>query len=262
MPKMNEKGLRQLLKEYENKDVDQDFIYDSFDMIKSGLPELEGVLKDIFVMGNGKRHELGSYDLETSNVIIYLDEILNSADVPDFFKPVLTLETIRHEVEHSRNYSTYLSYLNGKHNIEACILANCFEVNEKTGKVYSNDSVFGTDHARYICSPDERISDIRAWEFLLKLMRYENIEDVMSQMIRFSLFNANLRGYKDNGYYLDPPTYNYLLKKQMYIDFFTLKQYADGNKISLDKRLLLGLPIRYGEVFEKASKCRVKVPEL
>ena len=61
------------------------------------------------------------------------------------------------------------------------------------------------------------------------------------------LYYSYIRGYEDNRYYLDPPTYTYLLMNRMFNNYKYLKKRVDSNDYSLDTRILCGLPITYQE---------------
>ena len=61
------------------------------------------------------------------------------------------------------------------------------------------------------------------------------------------LYYSYIRGYKDNGYYLNAPTYEYLLELGLYREYKILKERVEKNNYSLETRLLNGLPIKYKE---------------
>ena len=72
-----------------------------------------------------------------------------------------------------------------------------------------------------------------------------------------------MRGYEDNGYYLEPPTYTYLRRNNMGYEEGMLSELVKNTGFSLDSRLLYGLPISYDEVpIIISDKAKVRKPEM
>ena len=98
----------------------------------------------------------------------------------------------------------------------------------------------------YETDPGERIADIKACKYIVNLLKNQNNTDELL-IARGMLYYAYTRGYKDNGYYLDPPTYDFLLKTGMYREHYWLKNRVNAKDYCFDTRITYGLPVTYTE---------------
>ena len=73
------------------------------------------------------------------------------------------------------------------------------------------------------------------------------------------LYYSYIGGYKNNNYYLEPPTYEFLLKTGLFHDLAFVKKEFEKKEYSLDKRLMCGLPISYEEYdYDILKKVKLK----
>ena len=98
----------------------------------------------------------------------------------------------------------------------------------------------------YELDPGERLADIKACKYMVNLLKNQRrTEDLL--LARGMLYYAYARGYNDNGYYLDPPTYDFLLKTGMYREHYWLKNRVNAKDYCFDTRITYGLPVTYTE---------------
>ena len=62
-----------------------------------------------------------------------------------------------------------------------------------------------------------------------------------------NLFYSYIRGYKDNGIYINCPTYEFLIELRLMREFKLLKKKVESNNYNLETRLKNGLPITQEE---------------
>ena len=243
------KELYHLLEDYKGSELDDDFIRKSYDIMIAD----EDDLRDKFVEGldfDEKLKSIGMYDVEDKRIIVSGNNIKRSAIRENYYNEKLyALHILRHEFEHARaikrsyevrkdiestvnNYSLRLFY----------IKFGGFNTMIPEIEPYS----LLIDEENYIYNPGERIADIKSWKFIVNLLKNQKrTQDLL--YARSMLFFSYIRGYEDNRYYLDPPTYTYLLNQRMFNNYRYLKRRVDSKEYSLDTRLLCGLPITYKE---------------
>ena len=107
--------------------------------------------------------------------------------------------------------------------------------------------------------PEERLSEIKAWKYLVNLLKNQRTTpDLLTA--RSNLYYAYVRGYKDNGYYIDAPTYQYLLKMGMYHQYYLFKRRVEEEKdYSFETRLTYGLPLNSSTEYDKKILEKVRL---
>ncbi len=112
--------------------------------------------------------------------------------------------------------------------------------------------------ANYETDPGERLAEIKAWKYMVNLLKNQRTSDDLLKA-RTMLYASYIRGYKDNRYYLDPPTYEFLLKTGMFYPFNWLKNRVEKKDYSFETRITYGLPITKEEYDEKVlQKVKLK----
>ena len=165
---------------------------------------------------------------------------------------LFALHHLRHEFEHAKALrrlfqfrkdieSTVLDYsLRGQ-----CLCLGILPPIIPEEEPYSSDA----DDQNYLYNPGERIADIKSWKYVVNLIKNQRgTKDLL--YARSMLYYSYIRGYEDNKYYLDPPTYTYLLNQRMFNNYKYLKRRIGEKEYSLDTRVLCGLPLTYQE-YEK-----------
>ena len=246
------KRLYRLLMEYKDRELDDNFIYTGFDTIMSDEDDDLFNFVDDFTIDNDM-DEYGTYEHSSGLITVNKKKIIHEPPIKRCYNDrVYALEVIRHEIEHARNIqrlhesrddieSTVLRYAlvdycmqNGllPCNIEESFIQLCRILKKKMN---------------YLYNPDERIADIKAWKYIVNLLKNQRTSDDLL-FARSMLLYAYRRGYEDNRYYIDAPTYTYLLNTDMFREFYLLRKRVDKKDYCLDTRLLCGLPVTYGEL--------------
>lgn len=250
------KELNSLVKDNLDKKVNDDFVHDAYDIIRNGNPELRDFLLGIHVddVCEEDPHTNGEYFPITGDINVYLNTV-DEFNVSNEFKHYLIIRTIEHEIEHARSVAKYMEH---KNDIESIVTKHCVvqdEFSSGTGRPKFR-------HNLYIYDPHERIANIRSTKFIINLLKnYKDSESL--DLARYLLFISYMRGYEDNGYYLEPPTYTYLRRNNMGYEEGMLSELVKNTGFSLDSRLLYGLPISYDEVpIIISDKAKVRKPEM
>jgi hypothetical protein len=230
-----------------NTKLNDDFINESFDLMINKEEGLEKYISDFLI--DNSISCLGSYS-PIDKVILINEKLINNT--PRLYDPkIFALSVIRHEMEHARNLKRVYE---GGNDIESTVvrysLIDYIQQNglySPFGFQYDNQPHYHfKKKSNYEFDPEERIADIKSNKYIVNLLKNQRTSrDLL--VARSFLYYAYIRGYKDNRYYLEPPTYTYLMNMEMYRDYYLLKRIVDNNNYSLYTRVLLGLPITYNE---------------
>ena len=112
--------------------------------------------------------------------------------------------------------------------------------------------------SNYLIDPGERLADIRAWKYIVNLLKNQRTSDDLL-VARSMLYYSYIRGYQHNRYYLDAPTYLYLIKMGMYHQYYLFKKRVEEQKnYSFETRLTYGLPLTEKE-YDKSILRKVRL---
>ena len=243
------KELYRLLEDYKCSEVDSDFIDKSFDI----MLDAEDTLRDKFVdhmAFNEKINSIATYCYENKEITVNRAKVKSDAVISDHYNDKLyALHILRHEFEHARAIKRLYEF---RSDIESTVIdyslrEHCIYHGILNPIIPEVEYYVSSDKKKsYLCEPDERIADIKSWKFVVNLIKNQRkTKDLL--YARSMLYYSYIRGYEDNRYYLDPPTYTYLLMNRMFNNYKYLKKRVDSNDYSLDTRILCGLPITYQE---------------
>ena len=98
----------------------------------------------------------------------------------------------------------------------------------------------------YEISPDERSAEITSWKYIVNLLKNKR-RSYELLFAKTNLFYSYVRGYKDNGIYINCPTYEFLIELRLMRKFKLLKKKVESNNYNLETRLINGLPITQEE---------------
>jgi hypothetical protein len=247
--------LYHLFQEYQNRDIDNHFIEKAFDIMMDYEEELYPYISILYIeKDHGKK--LGSYDLESKEITLYRDGIrrLNNKS------RVYALGVLRHEIEHAR-CAKILD--DNKDDIESSVIRYSLKDYAYTSGLIPQDmedlNLLMLTHRikeNYEFDPGERIADIKAWKYIVNLLKNKKNEDLL--VARAMLYYSFIRGYRDNRYYLESPTMQFLLNTQQLKEYYLLHKRIDEKDYSFDTRLLCGLPLTKEE-YEKDTLMKAKV---
>lgn len=232
----------ELYKEHEGYPLEESYLYKAFDLMIDKEEDLIPYIED-FRVSDFSDKLLGAYSLEDRYIKINKKLIENQVVNPRLY----ALHVIRHEMEHARNLKTLYE---GRKDIESTIiyyslmyyaLEHGIEYSPNLDNLYSRFLAFNT-RLNYETDPGERLADIKASKYMVNLLKNQRDSDDLL-IARGMLYYAYTRGYKDNRYYIDSPTYEFLLKTGMYHYHYWLKNRVDKNDYSFDTRITYGLPI-------------------
>ena len=82
-------------------------------------------------------------------------------------------------------------------------------------------------------------------------------EDLLTA--RANLYFAYTQGYNSNGWYLNPPTYEYLLNMRMMDEYRYLKKRVEEKQYVFGTRLQYGLPLIDGKEYDQKILQKVKL---
>ena len=167
---------------------------------------------------------------------------------------LFTLRVVRHEVEHARNLQRLHE---GRDDIESSIIKialkdyavehglDYFDSFDKTD-FFALDAKWRRKENRRI-NPEERLTDIRAWRYLVNLLKNQRTtEDLL--LARSNLYYAYTKGYTENPYYIEAPTYRFLLNMGMYHEYYLFKKRVEEkHDYTFETRLMYGLPLKTDE---------------
>lgn len=245
--------IYELFQEYKKEPLKDEFIEKAFDIMMDDEDDLLPYVKD-FQIRNFSEKLLGVYSNEDCSIHINSEVIARQK----INAQLLALHVLRHELEHARNLK---KLYDGKKDIESTLIyysLRAYAMDHGLNYEPNLDNLCAK-HLYYdtkLCydsDPGEKIADIKACKYLVNLLK--NQEDTDELLIaRGMLYYAYVRGYKDNGYYLDPPTYEFLLRTGMYHSYYWMKNRVEKNDYCFDTRINYGLPISYSEYNQKVLK--------
>ena len=238
------KVYKQLI-DYQERDLDDDFIYDAFLAMMEDEVGLEPFIKDFDIKRDEvPGNDLGTYDFNERVILIYPDVIREKRGFSEEDRiniKLQALKTIRHEIEHARDLQTLHKRGNDiestiiRYALRSYALRNGLEFNDP----YCKEDLFWLARKKenYRIDPEERLADIRASRYLVNLLKNQNrTADLLA--VRKMLFFSYIRGYTNNGYYIDSPAYQFLLKTGLYHQFYLFKKRVEEeHKYSFDTRL-------------------------
>lgn len=242
--------LYELYKEYEGFPLTNSYIMNAFDLMMEDEKELTPFINDLLIK-NESNKLLGTYSNEDRYITINKELIGNQ---PTNTK-ILALHVLKHEIEHARNLKTLL---NRKDDIESKIVyysLRGFAIKHDIDPYPNLDNLIDTfiefvTKKNYQIDPGERLVDIKASKYIVNFLK--NQRDTEELLIaRARLYFSYLRGYKNNNYYIDPPTYEFLLNTGMLHNHLWLKNQVSKKNYSFDTRITYGLPITYQEYEEE-----------
>ena len=254
---MNSK-LYNLFMAYHDKELDDSFINEAFDII-TRHDSVREYIND-FHITEEESVNLGTYSIEERIIEFNKQSVLNDKTIKN--KKLLALQVILHELEHARNLQRI--YLK-RDDIETKVVRySLLEYAIKHNLYYRQpldkldilNAIIYKDKLYDIC-PGERIAEIKTWKYLVNLLKNQRrSSDLLTA--RGMLYFAYIRGYQTNKYYLEPPTYEYLLTLGLYHEHYHLKNQFNNNNYNLDTRLLCGLPISEKE-YRETTLMKVKL---
>lgn len=251
------KEIYKLYKEYNNKPLDNNFINKAFELMLDQEKELIPYINDFRITGEYARY-LGAY-LPEDRIIKINKELIEKQNINH---QLFTLHIIKHELEHARNLKTLYE---GKNDIESLIIyysLRSYAIEHNLERFPNLDHLYKDfleieTKMNYKTNPGERLTDIKACKYIVNLLKNQrNSEDLL--ISRIMLYYAYTRGYKDNRYYIDPPTYEFLLKTGQFHDHYLLKNRINKNDYSFNTRITYGLPIT-NEEYNKQVLHKVKL---
>lgn len=230
------KQIGQLLKDTKGKPLDKEFISDAFDIMVS-----HDKLDEYATGLNFNDEECdGSYDNHDGIININIDRI-SSWETSEYCKRLNSLLILRHEIEHAKNMRTMIM----TEGIESTVIrysVMCLApATDK--KIGFPKPILSSYLSTYDVDPDERIADIRAYKFMINLLKNKR-NSVELLTTRERLYQAYIRGYSVKGDIITPPTYSYLLKSGLFDHYIYFSDFiSNRTQYSLDTRVLCGLPI-------------------
>ena len=250
--------IYELYQENKNRVLDDKFINSTFETMLEKESGILPYIKNFIITDEDKKRFgmklIGYYSLEDKSITINKKTIKEQSINHQLY----TLHVLKHELEHVKNLKKLYE---GKNDIETLII-NCslrsYAIEHGIDRLSNIDEFNKTflnlnTWANYEIDPGERLVDIRASKYLVNLLKNQrDSEDLL--IARSMLYYAYIRGYKDNRYYLDAPTLEFLRKTGMYVDANRLKTRIDENDYSFDTRITYGLPITYPEYNDKVLK--------
>ena len=251
--------LYKLLMTY--KGLDDDFIYKAYEILMGDEDGLEPYIKDFEVV-NEDDNSLASYNSYSKKIAINTDGILNAkSNIKN--KKLLALRALRYEIEKAKNIKRVHE---GIDDIETVLVRYGNVDYARTNGLYPITSFDQLDptlmafrrYENYHLNPSERIADIKSWKYLVNLLKNQRRTDDLLA-VRSNLYYAYVQGYKNNGWYLNPPTYEYLLGMRMMDEYYSLKKRVEAKQYVFDTRLLLGLPLIDGSEHDKKILEKVKL---
>ncbi len=262
---MNSRIYR-LLVENQGRDIDDAFINEAFEIMMSDDSSLLPFINDFKIVDKLEENSLGTYNPFEKKMTINKTNILNPNicdDIPN--KRMLVLRTLRHEIEHARNTQRLHQCRTDIESMVIRLSMKDYALENGLDRMdpFDKEDFFSLMYRarkkeHYLIDPEERLADIRAWKYLVNLLKNQRTsQDLL--VARSNLYYSFIRGYKDNGYYLDAPTYQFLLKMGMYHRFYILKkQIEELEHYSFESRLMYGLPLSQEE-YERDVLRKVKL---
>ena len=253
--------LYALFMSYQDKELDDDFIYRAFDIMMKYETGLKDYVEDFKINEHLEPSDiedgvLGTYSVESRVVSFHKEIVLGDGRFPN--KKLLTLEVLRHELEHARSLQRLYER---KFDIETMVINYSMAPYAIRHQLYRGSRTDKLDpdllqmrkYGTYEIDPGERIAEIKAWKFMVNLLKNQRRTDDLL-LARSMLYYSYIKGYRSNGYYLEPPTYEFLLALGLYHSHYLLRKLFKNTYYNLDTRLLCGLPISEEEYNEKVLR--------
>lgn len=245
--------LYKLLKEYDNILLDKEFLEKAFDYYLEEESDLKDYVSNIKVTDNDEDSNIyGNYRMPPDKLVtIYINNIFNKNVYSDNInrKNIFALEALKHEITHAKQLKRIDE---GRKNINT-------EVNKLSLLNYCNEKgifyplpeydmkyINFLTTENYEISPDERSAEITSWKYIVNLLKNKRRSDELL-FAKTNLFYSYVRGYKDNGIYINCPTYEFLIELRLMREFKLLKKKVESNNYNLETRLINGLPITQEE---------------
>ena len=229
--------------------LNEDFVNESYELLLSEENDLKEFINDFRIDYNIMG--FGSYSNEDRIICINPEKIINDKPFSniDYNNKILILRVLRHEMEHARNLRTLFQ---GRNDIESRIIR--YSLIDYIQKHNPNSDIPIEDYEylklikyqNYEFDPGERIADIRANKYIVNLLKNQRVTNDLL-IARSLLYYSYVRGYRDNNYYLDAPTYTFLCNMGLLYDYTLIKKLVDSGIYSLETRATLGLPLTYNE---------------
>lgn len=239
-------SLYELYLDYKDKDIDDEFIIKAYDYIVNKEQDLWPYIQG-FSISNEDSSSFGLYSNENKTITINKKRI-NENEV--IAKNTLGLSVIKHEIEHAKNLKK-LEEL--KEDIETKIILYSL----RSYAIASGLDATKMDKMELVMlalntkinheiDPGERIAYIKSWKYVVNLLKNQNKTKELLDA-RTMLYSSYIRGYNNNRYYLECPTYSFLFETNQLEDLKLLRKRIAEENYSFDTRLLYGLPITYKE---------------
>ena len=251
-------NLYELYQSYKDRDIDDEFIIKAFDYMMINEQDLWPYIHD-FGICEKQTDFFGTYSNDNKSIVINKKAINENTLLS---KNVLGINAIKHEIEHAKNLKKLEE---GKNDIESKVLfyalrSYAIASGLEPKKISEMDLLILTLATKNNPSinPGERLAYINSWKYVVNLLKNQNkTKDLLD--VRTMLYCSYIRGYHDNGYYLDCPTFRFLLETNQLLDLKLLKKRIAEEGYSFDTRLLYGLPLTYDEYNQDTlEKARLK----
>ena len=243
-------------------ELDESFVYDAFDILMEDNDDLYDYIRDFRI--DDSITDLANYNLDRRLISISPQNISSQTQgiCENYNKRMLAISSIVHEMEHAKGFKKVLE---GRDDIESLILR--YSMIDYLIKYKLDPSISIKDEEPlyiafwrkqyYDYNPGERLAAIRGYKFVVNMLQHHR-NDPNQIPARALLLSSYARGYENNRYYIDPPTYTYLLKMRMFREYYSLVNRVRKNNYSLDTRVTYGLPLTYEE-FDKELLRKVRL---
>jgi hypothetical protein len=239
-------NLYELYLDYKDRDIDDNFIIKAYDYIASKEQDLLSYIQD-FSISDEDSTSFGLYSNENKTITINKKRI-NENEV--IAKNTLGLSVIKHEIEHAKNLKKLEEFRDDietkmiLYSLRSYAIASGLDAT----KMNKMDLVMLALNTKinHEIDPGERIAYIKSWKYVVNLLKNQNKTKELLDA-RTMLYSSYIRGYNDNRYYLDCPTYSFLFETNQLQDLKLLRNRIVKKDYSFDTRLLYGLPITYQE---------------
>ena len=226
----------------------EQFLNEAFELMLMEDEDLKRYINDFQV--NYSLETIGSYNNDERKIRVNPYRITQLADAVYSTAKIQSISTIKHEMEHASNLRRMYE---GGFDIESIIVRYSLvdylaRNNIKNGIFLEEDAGYLAYKRKenYVVDPGERLADIKAEKYVVNLLKNQR-RTIELLIAKSKLYFAYVRGYTDNGVYLDAPTYTFLLNMGMFREFYLLKRRVDSQQYKLDTRVCLGLPLTYEE---------------
>lgn len=240
--------------------IDEAFFIEALTYMLEKEPFLKDYIKDI-LFTEEETKSLSEYSKDERKIYIHpnvlVGRIGNTKMIP--------LLILRHELEHARNLRTLLA---GEKDIESIVIACAnrdylyrHDMLERIPRLdkYDQSSFLSNKVDNYKYNPDERLANIRAWKYLVNLLKNQRKSDELLTA-RLNLTHAYKRGYDLSRNHIISPTYRFLQRTKLLSDLYRMKYRVEDKDYCFDTRLMYGLPLSEDEVRQKVYT-KSKLPE-